>query len=149
MLLKVGVDLKKQFEYPDINYENEAGEFQLHQVSSMVSEIAPLVLFLKYLVHPGHFFIFEEPESHLDPANQSRLARAIVMMVNAGVRVLVTTHSDIFLNQLNNLMQASQLPSRRRLRMGYKAVEMLNPQDVGAYIFPARGWRYSRSPTIH
>ena len=129
------VDIERQLEYPDISYTTKAGEFRLHQVSSMVSEIAPLVLFLKYLVKPGHFFIFEEPESHLDPANQRRLARAIAMMVNAGVRVLVTTHSDLFLNQINNLMQASQLPSRKRRGMGYKATEALSPSDVGAYVF--------------
>ena len=129
------VDIERRLEYPDISYTNQAGSFQFHQVSSMVSEIAPLVLFLKYLVRPGHLFIFEEPESHLDPANQLRVARAIAMMVNAGVRVLVTTHSDLFLNQINNLMQASQLPSRRRLRMGYKAAEALNPSDVAAYVF--------------
>ena len=57
------------------------------------------------------------------------------MMVNAGVRVLVTTHSDLFLNQINNLMQASQLPSRKRLGMGYKATEVLSPSDVAAYVF--------------
>ena len=129
------VDIETQLQYPDISYTNEAGGFRLHQVSSMVSEIAPLVLFLKYLVKSGHFFVFEEPESHLDPANQRLLARAIAMMVNAGVRVLVTTHSDLFLNQINNLMQASQLPARRRLRMGYKATEVLNPSDVAAYVF--------------
>ena len=130
------VDIKKELEYPEISYNNESGQFQMHQVSSMVSEIAPLILFVKYLVRPGHILILEEPESHLDPANQSRLARAIAMMVNAGVRVLVTTHSDIFLNQLNNSIQAFGLPSRRRLRMGYKATEILDPEKVGAYVFP-------------
>ena len=129
------VDIERRLEYPDISYTNEAGSFQFHQVSSMVSELAPLALFLKYLVRPGHLFIFEEPESHLDPANQRRVAKAIAMMVNAGIRVLVTTHSDLFLNQINNLMQASQLPPRRRLRMGYKAAEALNPSDVAAYVF--------------
>ena len=65
---------EKKAEYPDLQYQNDAGEFDLHQVSSMVSEIAPFVLFLKYLVGPGHLFTFEEPESHLDPANQRHLA---------------------------------------------------------------------------
>ena len=129
------VDIKKQLEYPDLQYQNDAGEFRLHQVSSMVSEIAPMVLYLKYLVRPGHLFIVEEPESHLDPANQRRLARAIAMLVNAGVRILVTTHSDIFLQQINNLVQASGLAPRNRLRMGYKATEVLTPSDVSAYVF--------------
>ena len=129
------VDIVKQMEYPELKYQNNAGEFHLHQVSSTVSEIAPMVLYLKYLVRPGHLFILEEPESHLDPANQRLLARAIAMLVNAGVRVLVTTHSDIVLNQINNLMQVSDLESRRRLRMGYRASEVLRPSDVSAYVF--------------
>ena len=128
------VDVKKQSEYPSIQYQTDAGEFQLHQVSSMVSEIAPMILYLKYLVKPGHLLIFEEPESHLHPANQSYVARAIAMLVNAGVRVLVTTHSDIFLNQINNLMQIFSLGSKRP-ELHYAADEMLNPNDVAAYLF--------------
>ena len=128
------VDVKKQSEYPSIKYQTGAGEFQLHQVSSMVSEIAPLILYLKYLVKPGHLLIFEEPESHLHPANQSYVARAIAMLVNAGVRVLLTTHSDIFLNQINNLMQIFSLGSKRP-ELHYAVDEMLNPNDVAAYLF--------------
>ena len=135
IVTKGSVDVETLADYPDITYQNEAGPFKLHEVSSMVSEIAPLVLFLKYLIRPGDLFIFEEPESHLDPANQGNLARAIAMMVNAGIKVMVTTHSDIFLNQINNLMQISQTPSRIRGRMGYKATEVLQPADVGAYLF--------------
>ena len=129
------VDIVKQLEYPEIRYHNRAGDFDLHQVSSTVSEIAPMVLYLKYLVRAGHLFILEEPESHLDPANQRLLARAIAMLVNAGIRILVTTHSDIVLNQINNLMQISSLDSRRRLRMGYKATEVVHPSHVSAYVF--------------
>ena len=129
------VDIKKQLEYPDIYYQNDAGEYRLHQVSSMISEIAPMILYMKYLVRPGHLFIVEEPESHLDPVNQRLVARAIAMLVNAGVRILVTTHSDIFLQQINNLVQASGLESRKRLRMGYKAVELLKPSALSAYVF--------------
>ena len=130
------IDIVRQEENAVLSFQNSAGAFDLHQVSSTVSEIAPMVLYLKYLVKPGHLFIVEEPESHLDPANQRLVARAIAMLVNAGVRVLVTTHSDIFLHQINNLMQIFSLEPRRRLRMGYKAVEVLRPSDVSAYLFP-------------
>ena len=134
-VLAGSVDLERQYEYADLQYRSDVGEFNLHQVSSMVSEIAPLVLYLKYLVRLNHLCIIEEPESHLDPANQRLLARAIAMLVNAGVRILVTTHSDIFLNQINNLMQISSLAPRKRLRMGYQAAEVLTPSYVSAYVF--------------
>ena len=129
------IEIQRRLEYPDISYNTNAGEFRLHEVSSMVAETAALVLFLKFLVHPGHLFIFEEPESHLDAANQRRLARAIAMLVNAGVRVLVTTHSDIFLRQINNLMQVAKNASARQGETEYSSAEVLESGQVAAYIF--------------
>ena len=134
---KGSVDVENLADYPDITYHNEAGQFKLHAVSSMVSEIAPLILFLKYLIRPGDLFIFEEPESHLDPENQGNLARAIAMMVNAGIKVLVTTHSDFFVSQLNNLLMLSRVAPRRRPRRRYGKNEILEPDKVGAYWFEA------------
>ena len=94
-----------------------------------------MVLFLKYLIEPGNLFILEEPESHLDPANQRHLARAIAMMVNAGVRVLLTTHSDIFLNQINNLMKIRDLSSEELGKRNYTEEDVLQPESVGASLF--------------
>ena len=129
------VGLDRRVEYPEIYYENESGKFLLHQVSSMVSEVAPIVLFLKYLVRPGQLFIIEEPESHLDAGNQRKLARAIAMLINSGVKVLITTHSDFFVNQINNLLLLSQIPARSRAARKYSANEVLDPDNVGAYLF--------------
>ena len=130
------VDIQRQSSgYPAIIYSTDAGVFQLHQVSSTVSEIVPLIIFLKYYVNHGDLVILEEPESHLDAANQRNVARAISMMVNAGIRVLVTTHSDIFLNQIVNLVQASQVAPDQYEEFIYDESELLNPGDVSAYLF--------------
>jgi predicted ATPase len=127
--------MDQTLEPPEVRYENDIDSFSIHQVSSMVSEIAPIVLYLKHLVQEGHLFIIEEPESHLDAANQMKLARAIAMLVNAGVYVLITTHSDFFVKQLDNLLLVSQLTPRRRAARKYSATEVLQPSDVGAYMF--------------
>ena len=129
------VDIEQVAEYPEVFYRNEHGKFLLHQVSSMVSEVAPIVLYLKHLVRPGHLFIIEEPESHIDAENQMKLARAIVMLVNAKVRVLITTHSDYFVNQLNNLLLLSRVKSQSRSARRYSSSEVLRPNHVGAYLF--------------
>ena len=121
--------------YPEIYYETAAGKFALRQTSAMVSELAPLILFLKYLVRPGDLLILEEPESHLHPASQRRMAQGIVRLVNARVRVLITTHSDYFVGQLNNLLQVGRASGRTRKQKGFAAVDGLKAEDVSAYHF--------------
>lgn len=123
-------------EYPEIYYhQHEVGTFPLHLTSSMVSEIAPLVVFLKHIVNKGELLIIEEPESHLDPVNQTVLARAIARLVNVGVRVLITTHSDFFIQQLNNLLLLSSFSESQLNEMDYSSNEALDPSLVGAYSF--------------
>ena len=121
--------------YPEIAYETTAGKFTLDQTSSMVSELAPLILFLKYLVRPGDLLILEEPESHLHPAAQRQLARGIVRLVNAGVQVLITTHSDIFVSQINNLLALSKASDELIGGHGFEAEDFLAQDQVGAYLF--------------
>ena len=121
--------------YPEIYYETAAGKFALRQTSAMVSELAPLILFLKYLVRPGDLLILEEPESHLHPASQRRMAQGIVRLVNAGVQVLITTHSDYFVGQLNNLLRISYASDRWLKREGFARADCLKHNDVGAYAF--------------
>lgn len=131
---------ESELPYPEISYEPFAGQpytgkFFLRQTSSMVSELAPVILFLKYLVRPGDLLILEEPEAHLHPASQRRMAQGIVRLVNAGVRVLITTHSDYFLNQVNNLMRIEYASDPWLEQAGFERADCLKHADVGAYVF--------------
>ncbi|MCL5947250.1 MAG: AAA family ATPase, partial [Chloroflexi bacterium] len=114
-------------EYPEIFYNSGCGSWPLHRVSSMVSELAPIVLLLKYIVRRDDLLIIEEPESHLHPGNQRKLAATIARMVRKGVRVLLTTHSDYFLSQLSNCVRRGQLKEH--------GDEYLLAEEVGAYVF--------------
>ena len=131
---KIYLDATGGMPYPEIAYETQGQKFRMHRVSSMVSELAPLILYLKHRLAPGDLLIFEEPESHLHPANQRVLAHAIVKMVRKGVKVMITTHSDYFLPQLGNFVRLSALPDERA-RRGYDEDDYLNPDDVGCYLF--------------
>ena len=131
---KIYLDATGGVPYPEIAYETQGQKFRMHRVSSMVSELAPLILYLKHRLAPGDLLIFEEPESHLHPANQRALAHAIVKMVRKGVKVMITTHSDYFLSQLGNFVRLSALPEERAKR-GYDEDDYLNPEDVGCYLF--------------
>ena len=131
------IDLNKsgRLPLPEIAYETSAGSFTLEHTSSMVSELAPLVLFLKYLVRPGDLLILEEPESHLHPAAQLQMARGIARLVNAGVQVLITTHSDIMISQINNLLALRQASPELVENSGFEPEDFLQQDQVGAYLF--------------
>jgi len=135
-LTKGEIDIEAgKMEYPDIVYKNQSGTFSLHRTSSMVSEVAPVVLFIRYVLRDTSLLIIEEPESHLHPENQRQMATAIVKLVRAGVKVLVTTHSDYFFQQLNNFIMLSQLAGKDRVAHGYSHDDYLAPDEVGAYLF--------------
>ncbi|MBF6436381.1 AAA family ATPase [Nocardia cyriacigeorgica] len=88
-------------EYPEIEFADATGKYPLHRTSSMVSELATLVLLLKSHVSPGELLIVEEPESHLHPRAQAQLAKILFSASRSGLYVMLTTHSDYFLSELN------------------------------------------------
>ena len=53
--------------------------------------------------------IIEEPEAHLHPAAQTQMAVALTGLVRAGVRVVLTTHSDWLLKEISNLIREGEL----------------------------------------
>ena len=84
--------------------ENTALEIPI--ASSMVKELAPLVLYLRYLVQPGELLIIDEPEMTLHPEAQAQLTEFLAILVKDGLRVLVTTHSAYIVDHLVNLIIA-------------------------------------------
>ena len=132
---KIYLDESAGLPFPDFAYETDTGKFTLDQTSSMVSELAPLILFLKYLVRPGDLLILEEPESHLHPAAQLQLARGIARLVNAGVKVLITTHSGDFMGQIDNLLRMSNSSEKTARSLGLEEEDCLSPEQVSAYGF--------------
>ncbi len=106
----------------------------LIHASSMVSELAPVVLYLRHLVRPGDVLIIEEPESHLHPGMQVEFTRQIAGLVRAGIRVIVTTHSEWVLQELANLVRVSALPESEREGIAGGDVA-LDASQVGAWFF--------------
>jgi predicted ATPase len=124
-------------EFPEITYAFGKRRLQMSEASSMVTEVAPLVLFFRQLAWRGRLLVLEEPEAHLHPALQRRMARVIARAVNAGVRIILTTHSDYFINQINNLIRVSSLGRQELDAQGFLRSECLNAEQVNAYVFKA------------
>ena len=124
--------------YPEFVYRPRETEqdIRLTRASSMVSELAPVVLFLRGIVSPGDTLIIEEPEAHLHPAAQTQMAVTLARLVRAGVRVVVTTHSDWLLQAIANLIREGELGEY----VGEPGSETsppswLRPQEVGIWLF--------------
>ncbi|MFN3686761.1 AAA family ATPase [Salinarimonas sp.] len=115
---------------------NTDRELPLFLSSSMVAELAPFLILLR-----SHFkmsaFIIEEPEAHLHLSAQREMARALVKIVNLGIPVVITTHSDTFVQQINLLMHLHGHKRRDELmaKFGYEANETLDPEKARAYEF--------------
>ena len=65
---------KNETGYPDFRYKFSRGgkerELPLNNTSSMVSELAPISVFVRHHLDKGDLFIVEEPEAHLHPKGQ-------------------------------------------------------------------------------
>lgn len=114
----------------------------LTNASSMVSELAPVVLYLRHVVSPDDLLIIDEPESHLHPAMQVAFTRQIAAIAGAGVRILLTTHSEWVIEALGNVVGHAGLPDHGAAGQG--SGEFLDASSVGVWLFePAEHGRGS------
>lgn len=128
--------IDRKEELPEIYFDvKEMGRFPLHRTSSMVSELAPIILMLRYLIARNDIVILEEPESHLHPKLQREFARIIANFVREGIIVLITTHSDYFVEQLSNVIALSSKAEEVKNKLGYKESDIIYGNEVGAYRF--------------
>lgn len=91
--------------------------YEMTEVSSMVSEISPIVAFLKYSMLEGYrkskvsksILFIEEPEAHLHPYNQIKLIEIFSKLINENVKLIMSSHSNYVFNKLNNLVLGQKL----------------------------------------
>jgi len=128
----VSITRSPHVNYPRFSYRPHGwrNDLALANASSMVSELAPVVLYLRHMIKPGNVLIVEEPESHLHPAMQVKFTRQLAALIRAGVRVIVTTHSEWLLEELANIVHRSRIPRAKR-----KGEIALREDDVGAWLF--------------
>lgn len=132
-----GSVVREDGSFPSFFYrpKNSKKMLPMHAVSSMVTEMTPVIDRLRSRSHGA--IIFEEPEAHLHLEAQRQMARAIVRMVNGGIPVVLTTHSDTFLQEINFLIQMSSAKNRKELwnRFGYGEDDIISIDNILVYEF--------------
>ena len=88
-----------------------------------VSQVLPVIVAALF-AKPGHIVIVEEPESHLHPLAQSKLAELLAQVSKArNVQFIVETHSEHLFRRMQTLM----------------AKEELTPQNAAMYFVEREG----------
>ena len=140
------VSIRKEM-LPVIKYRPNGTEKEipLYIASSIVSEISPLLLLFKSDIN-FKTLIIEEPEAHLHPELQQKMARLIINLVNSGLQVWVTTHSDTILQHTNNMLKLKKHVNAVELmnEYGYSKKDLLDMDAVSMYQFVHCGIEKSR-----
>ncbi len=113
-------------------------DIDLYNASSSIKQLAPLLLYLRYRAKENDLLIIDEPEMNLHPESQAKFLEVLGMLVNAGVNVLLTTHSPYFMSHLNNLIAGDMTNEETREKQAKSlylgdARAFLKPEDVSAY----------------
>lgn len=141
-LLGGTVALSDDGEFRFMMQEHPDRPIAVHLSSSSVKSLASLVFFLRYRAERGDLLIIDEPELNLHPDNQRRVTRILAKAVNRGLRVIMSTHSDYVLREINNLIllgRDSEAIKSVREKHGYTTDELLPPGKVGPYLFRSGG----------
>lgn len=84
----------------------------LHIASSMIHELTPFIKALNATQQIDWLYC-DEVENSLHPLMQREMARWLIRMANAGMHVLLSSHSDTMASRLNNLFMLTELQHKK------------------------------------
>lgn len=122
--------------------EDESNTLPVSISSSSIKSLFLLDLYIKSIASPNDLLLIDEPELNLHPDNQRLMARVIARLVNTGVKVLITTHSDYLIREINNsIMLSNEFDEKEAIMQshGFKQSDILKPTQVSAYMVGNEG----------
>ena len=77
-----------------------------------ITQVLPIVV-AALAASREELLLIENPEVHLHPAGQARMGQFLAEVAQAGVQVILETHSDHVLNGIRRAVKAGQLPAEQ------------------------------------
>ncbi len=121
-------------------------ELPMYLSSSSVNQLATLYLYFRYWVYSERNFLFiDEPEENLHPSNQIKLTNLLLKFATRNNnRVLITTHSPLIAENINNYLYLSLLRKQQpndfekiieENRLNIDTEIDISPEEIGIYFF--------------
>lgn len=109
----------------------------IHMTASIIKSLASLVIYLKHIAKKNDLIIIDEPEINLHPDNQIILTRLLARLMNRGFRLLISTHSDYIVRELNNMIMLNSSKKLNDLKnlYGYQDDEFIEKDDIQVLFF--------------
>ncbi len=111
---------------------------EIPATASLVKSLSPLYLYLTYVAMPGDLLVIDEPEMNLHPEAQAKIIELLAILVNSGIRIIVTTHSPYIVDHLVNIMEGAkkERPDEAAEKFYLKTSEaFLSKDKVSVYLF--------------
>jgi len=118
--------------------KNKGKQLPIHMTASIVKTLSSLIFYLKYIAVKSDLIIIDEPEMNLHPDSQIILTRLFSKLLSKGFRLLISTHSDYIIRELNNLIMISSDKSEVKKiaeEMFYDLKDAIKPENVSCYYF--------------
>lgn len=121
-------------------YNANSGEaVPMYLASAMVNEVAPIYLATTSTSFYERFII-DEIEASLHPEKQMELVRFLNRLYNKGKSFVISTHSDTFVSQINNLSILAEYVGKTKdteavSKFGIEMEDMVSQKDLFVYEF--------------
>ena len=137
-ILNGTVNVTKDGDVLFVSNKQKSRKLPFHMTASLVKTLSSLIFYLKHIATKDVLIIIDEPEMNLHPDSQIKLARIFGKLINRGVRLLISTHSDYIIREINNLVSISSdklSVKTKAIELGYNLDSAINPNDLGFYYF--------------
>jgi hypothetical protein len=124
--------------------DKPSSELEMYLSSSSVNQLSTLYLYFKYWAKKAHnFLLIDEPEENLHPRHQIALLNVLFKFANHNNnRVLITTHSPLLADMVNNyhylaLLKSKHVPINPQVK-NYPEMNLdiqLTIENLGIYFF--------------
>lgn len=124
------------------SHQETVEDLEMYLASSSVNQLSVLMTYFKFWAkEENNLLILDEPEENLHPSAVVKLLEILIDFANKNNnQVLITTHSPLLVEALNNQLVLGQLENKEEVaeELGYANETFLAKEEAGVYYFSGK-----------